>query len=340
MIHLPVPNESINLINDFVKSTKLEEIKIATNLKHFGHAHILAFFDEQINNELFSESKDKLCEACVGPISAPFYGCTQCNNYFLHKCCTELPTQIQHPLHIEHPLDLLPKVSEDFGLFSCACCQRLCNGFSFYCAKCEYFYLDVKCATLSGPIKHEGHKHRLTPTEKTNKPDCSACFSTIYNLAFKCDICDFIMHSDCAMLPPSLKHRYDKHPFILTYYPLQDHPDDYYCEICENEENPKTWFYHCVKCDQSIHVYCARRYQEYSNIKFGASFNVESHQHPLKFVQFTNEYGSRCNACGKRLQQYFSISPGFECGSCEFKLHLECASHEEDFLKKIYGFMY
>ncbi|XP_057466601.1 uncharacterized protein LOC130756134 isoform X2 [Actinidia eriantha] len=227
VIHLPVPNESINLINDFVKSTKLEEIKIATNLNHFGHPHTLTFFDEQINNELFSESKDKRCEACVGPISAPFYGCAQCNNYFLHKCCAELPTQIQHPLHIEHPIDLLPKVSEDFGLFSCACGQRLCNGFSFYCAKCAYFYLDVKCATLLGPIKHEGHRHRLTPTKITNKPDCSACSYAISNVAFKCDICYFIMHSDCAMLPPSLKHRYDKHPFILTYYPLQDHPDDY-----------------------------------------------------------------------------------------------------------------
>ncbi|XP_057466597.1 uncharacterized protein LOC130756133 isoform X2 [Actinidia eriantha] len=326
VIHLPVPNESINLINDYVKSTKLEEIKIATNLDHFGHPHTLAFFDEQINNELFSRSKDIRCEACVGPISAPFYGCTQCNNYFLHKYCTELPTQIQHPLHIEHPLNLLPKASEDFGIFRCACCDKECNGFSFNCAECEYFYLDVKCATLSAPIKHEGHKHLLTPTEITNEIDCSACSIMIYSyLAFKCDICDFIMHSYCAMLPPSLKHRYDKHPFVLTYYPLQDHPAEYFCEICEDEVNPKKWFYHCVECDQSIDVICIKIYQQYSNIKFGASFNVKGHQHPLNFVQFSNEYGSRCNACGERLHECFSSSAGFECGSCEFKLHLPCA---------------
>ncbi|XP_057468354.1 uncharacterized protein LOC130757598 [Actinidia eriantha] len=330
VIHVPVPYESVNLINDFVKSRKLEEIKIATNLNHFGHPHAIAFFDEQINNEFFSGSKDKRCEACVGPISVPFYGCTQCNNYFLHKCCAELPTQIQHPLHVEHSLDLVPKVSEDFGIFWCECCHKECNGFSFNCAKC-YFYLDVKCAILSGPIKHKGHKHRVTLTELTNLTCCSTCSLLLKGLAFKCDICDFIMRKDCAMLPPSLKHRYDKHPFILTYYPLQDHPDDYYCEICESEVNPKTWFYHCVECDQSIHVRCARKYQKYSNIKFGASFNVKGHQHPLNFVQFTNEYGSRCNACDKRLHRYFSISPGFECGSCEFKLHLECAS-DEDFI--------
>ncbi|GFY96169.1 hypothetical protein Acr_11g0004750 [Actinidia rufa] len=332
VIHLPVPNESINLINDFVKSMKLEEIKISTNLDHFGHLHTLAFFDEQINNELFSGSKDKPCEACVGPISTPFYGCTQCNNYFLHKCCAELPTQIQHPHHIEHPLDLLPKASEDFGIFRCECCDKECNGFSFNCAECKISYLDVKCgyldvkcATLSGPIKHEGHKHRLTPTEITNVTNCSVCPVGLLGFAFQCDKCDFIMHSECAMLPPSLKHRYDKHPFILTYYPPPDQPDEYYCEICEDEVNPKNWFYHCVECDQSIHPYCVRKYQEYSNIKFGASFKVEGHQHPLNFVQFRNEYGSLCNACGTRLEKYFSFSPGFECGSCEFKLHLQCA---------------
>ncbi|PSS01765.1 Nucleoredoxin 1-1 like [Actinidia chinensis var. chinensis] len=325
VILLPVPNESINLINQFVKSTKLEEIKIATNLDHFGHPHTLAFFDEQINNELFSRSKGTLCEACVRPISAPVYGCTQCNNYFLHKCCSELPTQIQHPLHIGHPLDLVPKASEGFGIFWCECCNKQCNGFSFHCAKCKDFYLDVKCATLSGPVKHEAHRHRLTPTKLTNVTDCSACSLEFKGLAFKCGICDFIMHSDCAVLPPSLNHRYDKHPFILTYYPLPDHPAEYYCEICEDEVNPKNWFYHCVECDQSIHLYCAQEYQVYSNIKFGASFKVEGHQHPLNFVQFRDEYGSLCNYCGTRLQKYFSFSPGFECGSCEFKLHLQCA---------------
>ncbi|XP_057468158.1 uncharacterized protein LOC130757423 [Actinidia eriantha] len=327
VIHLPLPNESINLINDYVKSMKLEEIKLATNLNHFGHPHTLAFFDEQINNELFSGSKGNHCEACVLPISAPFYGCTQCNNYFLHKCCAELPTQIQHPFHRGHTLDLVPKASELFGIFGCKCCNKLCNGFSFNCAECKDFYLDVRCATLSGPIKHEGHKHRLTlenlPYELA---DCSACSDELDpDLAFKCDICDFIMHSNCAMLPPTLKHRYDKHPFVLTYYPLQDHPAEYYCEICENEVNPKNWFYHCVECDQSIHCDCVQSYRAYSNIKFGASFKVKGHQHPLNFVQFRNDYGSSCNYCGRRLQKYFSFSPGFECGSCEFKLHLQCA---------------
>ncbi|XP_057468160.1 uncharacterized protein LOC130757426, partial [Actinidia eriantha] len=330
VILLPVPNESINLINQFVKSTKREEIKIATNLDHFGHPHTLTFFDEQINNELFLGSKGNLCEVCVQPISALFYGCTQCNNYFLHKCCAELPTQIQHTsLHIGHTLDLVPKASEHFGIFLCKCCNKLCNGFSFHCAKCKDFYLDVKCATLLELIKHKAHRHHLTPTKLTNVTECSACSLEFKGLAFKCVICNFVMHSDCAMLPPSLKHRYDKHPFILTYYPIPDHPAEYYCKICEDEVNPKKWFYHCAECDQSIHLRCVQSYQQYSNIKFGASFKVEGHQHPLNFVQFSNEHGSRCNACGnacgKRLHKYVSFSLGFECGSCEFKLHFECA---------------
>ncbi|GFY96172.1 hypothetical protein Acr_11g0004780 [Actinidia rufa] len=269
----------------------LECASMALRIQHECHPHPLI---PLLKPALF------FCYACSNEHRGVSYQCSSC--YFLvHESCASMPSTLKNSHH-NHPLTL---------------------------SQCEGFYLDVKCATLSALIKHEGHKHLLTPTEITNKPDCSVCSNMIYSyIAFKCDICDFIMHSDCAMLPPSLKHRYDKHPFVLTYYPLQDHPAEYYCEICEDEVNPKKWFYHCVECDQSIHLRCVQCYQEYSNIKFGASFKVKGHQHPLNFVQFSNEYGSRCNVvCGKRLHEYFSFSAGFECGSCEFKLHLEYARY-------------
>ena len=135
------------------------------------------------------------------------------------------------------------------------------------------------------------------------------------------------MHAKCVMLPTSLKHRYDKHPFILTYSPIKGHTHEYYCEICEEEIDLRKWFYNCVECDQSIHPSCICNQDHYSNVKFGAFFKVEGHQHPLTFIQFSNEYGSLCNHCGKRLHEYLSLHPGFECRSCEFKLHLECAQY-------------
>ncbi|GFY98185.1 hypothetical protein Acr_12g0007260 [Actinidia rufa] len=336
VILLPGPDESIHLITSFVERTHGEVIKMEKQLNHLGHHHTLTLFDEQIKDELFSGSKDNLCEACVKPIFAPFYGCTPCK-YFLHKCCAELPTQIQHPFHPNHPLDLLTKAPKDFGLFLCRCCDNLCNGFSFKCAKCKDFYLDVKCGSLSGPIKHESHKHVLTPKIMSrydynyaceyDYDYCRACPSDLLfrDRVFTCDMCEFIMHAKCVMLPTSLKHKYDEHPFILTYSPIKNHPNEYYCEICEEEMNPRYWFYNCVECDQSIHRRCMHDQDQYSNVKFGAYFEVEGHQHPLTFIQFSNEYGSLCNHCGKRLHEDKSLHPGFECKPCEFKLHLECA---------------
>ncbi|KAH7853627.1 hypothetical protein Vadar_004845 [Vaccinium darrowii] len=323
-ILLPVANSSLDLVAQFVKRSNLEEIKMTTKLEHFGHGHPLILFDEQMSNELSSGSKGNLCEACVEPILAPFYGCTQCN-YFLHKCCAELPTKIWHPFHTEHPLDLLPEASEERSLNWCECCFKPCNGFSFKCSQCPEFCLDVKCGSLSGPIKHVAHKHLLTPKSVPVKY-CSACGRLLpTKFGFVCDLCDFILDTRCAMLPSAFKHRYDKHPVILTYSPIKNHPAEYYCELCEEEVNPKHWFYHCVDCDQSIDIWCMYRYNYLLDltIKKGESLKFDSHPHPLTVIGFSKDPGFFCNGCGNLYK--YSLLPWLECGPCKLKLHLKCA---------------
>nr|GEX73068.1 zinc finger, PHD-type [Tanacetum cinerariifolium] len=52
-------------------------------------------------------------------------------------------------------------------------------------------------------------------------------------------------------------HRYDKHPMNLSYFPIENHKSEYFCEVCEVEFDPVYSFYHCRVCAESMHPACA-----------------------------------------------------------------------------------
>jgi hypothetical protein len=86
--HLNCAQEnSIRVSSDTIDSSiekegiDFEEHEECEELKHFDHEHNLILSRNQV--ELHH---NKLCEACIQLISAPFYSCQQCN-YFLHSAC-------------------------------------------------------------------------------------------------------------------------------------------------------------------------------------------------------------------------------------------------------------
>ncbi|KAM7500104.1 hypothetical protein LguiA_024518 [Lonicera macranthoides] len=310
VIHFPVVDQSVTLISYFLKGTNIVTEDETANqvLNHFSHDHPLILEVQDSDSESSSKRKlclmkdtrvdETICDACVRPIFAtPFYRCADQCNFFLHKCCAELPTKIdQHPSHPEHSLVLLPAKSPTFfNLFWCRGCDLYCNGFSYKCTSCD-FCLDVQCGSLPNTIKHVGHhpNHVLSLRTKISNR-CNACYGEFLKrpiLAYGCNNCYFELDSRCALLSHKVRHRYDEHYYILTYKPVKDHSHEYYCDLCEGELNPKTWFYHCVHCDRSIHIKCLRPFYGSANIKYGAgrSLEIESHQHPLALAPFTNSY--------------------------------------------------
>nr|GEX54604.1 C1-like protein [Tanacetum cinerariifolium] len=110
--------------------------------------------------------------------------------------------------------------------------------------------------------------------------------------------CDFQLCIFCAMRSPlSLAHRYCKgHEIPLTYPPVDDHPEDFYCDICEEEMDPNLPLYHCQKCKyrNSFHLHCISRIDYYANIWLGGTRTRAYHKHPsLTFVRRkkTPKYG-------------------------------------------------
>ena len=233
-----------------VKTTVGEDgTEIATEINHFSHEHHLKLTDEVSNN--------KICDGCVRAILTPsFYSCVD-YSFFLHVSCTKLPKTKRHPLH-QHPLTLT------YGrrYFLCTMCSERCNGFYYECERC-HLKLDVQCSLTSNTLAHACHEHPLYLSITNNTQKCSIWGSEQYRV-FRCTICEFVLDFKCATLPQTAWYYQHEHPFTLFYTP-EDDSGEYYCDICEEERDPKQWFYYCEDCSYPAHFKCI--IEEDPNIK-------------------------------------------------------------------------
>ncbi|KAF5454028.1 hypothetical protein F2P56_023726 [Juglans regia] len=236
------PDESIDSLAFVVKKIKLgvEGSEIAEEIKHFSHEH-----DLKLTNKV---GINKKCNACMRSIFPPFYNCTQCG-FFLHKACVELPRKIRHPLH-QHPLILRSKAT---FCSVCKTCCRLCSGFTYNCEKCK-FNIDVQCSLIPDTITHASHEHQLILSRSSDAKKCSCCDSD-QGFKFCCADCEFALDFKCLTLPYTIKYEQHVHPFTLCYSP-EDESDEYYCDICEKERDPKRWYYYCADCIFPAHPDC------------------------------------------------------------------------------------
>ncbi|KAM7530031.1 hypothetical protein LguiB_033441 [Lonicera macranthoides] len=235
-----------------------------------------------------SSSGMSWCDACKIKWKNFTYNCSLCDFDLDPVCASTIESTTERPSH-KHPLIFLWRPSLSF-CDACGTkhegCQLLCNGVRYSCAYFNY-HLDVVCASLPNTIKHEAHIDHPISLKKFFSHHCNACHNghNKSTFAYGCGTCDFEIHACCATYPSTVRHRYDEiHSFKLTYHPVEDHSDDYYYDICEQELNPLWWFYHCVDCDKSMHSWCHPMYDWRSKLRFGGVFTIERHSHPLSVV--------------------------------------------------------
>ncbi|KAF5758014.1 hypothetical protein HanXRQr2_Chr16g0724541 [Helianthus annuus] len=105
---------------------------------------------------------------------------------------------------------------------------------------------------------------------------CSMSWGCTDGLIFSCRTCDYSgLHSNCALLiPETTTHKCDKHPMKLSYFPIENHKSDYFCEICEQEFDPEFSFYHCHECMQSTHKLVLRQHFGMKHTRRGSSMMI------------------------------------------------------------------
>ncbi|GLU15811.1 hypothetical protein SLE2022_322750 [Rubroshorea leprosula] len=76
-------------------------------LNHFSHLHPLLLVEDKSD-----QVREAYCSGCRELIQDSSYRCADCK-FFLHKSCAELPKELDHPFHPQHPLVLYDKPQYD-----------------------------------------------------------------------------------------------------------------------------------------------------------------------------------------------------------------------------------
>ncbi|XAR64671.1 hypothetical protein NMG60_11008438 [Bertholletia excelsa] len=246
--------------------------------------------------------------------------------------------EFNHPSHQGHPL-ILSVGQSKASVWNNARHIKQCNGCAlpilgpfYHCAECG-FILHEWCARLPNELQHPSHpKHTL---ELDTKPSiwgerCEICMEQCNIFMYRCSTCGYKIDCKCASLPSTIKHEAHNHTLVwqkvkgLIYCSLYE----FYCEICEEEIDPKICFYHCVVCDQSTHPQCISPPLRYPNWKFENNLKANIHPHMLNLVD-TPKKSSKCEMCKGTWQH-----PSYECETCSFWLHLWCVKK-----KRLQGFV-
>ncbi|KAH6769185.1 hypothetical protein C2S51_014521 [Perilla frutescens var. frutescens] len=85
----------------------------------------------------------RACHICGDLVRGLFYTCRACN-FDVHPLCTQLPLQVQLPLHPHHLLKLQPAAPAP-----CALCFKSCTSWRYRCDVCR-LDLHVECALGAG----------------------------------------------------------------------------------------------------------------------------------------------------------------------------------------------
>lgn len=229
-------------------------------LKHFSHEeHPL----------ILSQVQKKLtCYGCPKKILEPkAHYCFSCD-FFLHKLCAELPRQIRHPIHFEHPLKLLKELPEYYVTCICdACGQRDCKYFFYHCSLCA-FSLDVSCGTAGQGFeaeitdrrfKHKSHEHTRILQQSQATVYCDACQVVKKDASYMCSTCPFWIHKNCASLLDLVYHKCYNHLLELACFnPSQHHSFIQKCTVCHYRICRNLWSYYCGPCRFFVHVGCTK----------------------------------------------------------------------------------
>ncbi|PWA77263.1 C1-like protein [Artemisia annua] len=333
LLHFPMLEAFTDPLKLLHSNIIAQDDKETTEINHWSHpAHplVLNVEDPQGNNripDINSGDPIKVCYACVRPLSFPYYSCKEdgCSIFTdLHKYCAHLPRTLQYQLHPDHTLHLVDTWGRN-NFYRCNGCHSYGNTFAYECKTNCNFYLCANCAFLPITIKHESHNHRLTQLIDP-QVICNACDQWFGGISYACKDCDFILGMYCAMRSPkSLAHRYCKgHEIPFTYPPVEDHPEDFYCDICEEEMNPNFPLYHCHnhKSRSSFHRDCISRIDYYENVWYGGTRTRSYHKHPLTYVRRRKTPKYVCSVCNQDINGRLVL----ECRAktCNFNICYDC----------------
>ncbi|OMO99757.1 Zinc finger, PHD-type [Corchorus olitorius] len=238
----------------------------AENKLALGELPAIAYKDPSINISNGNKLWKAKCFGCWEPLLDSVYSCLD-GGITLHKKCVELPHELNHPFHRQHPLIL--QFTGQF--FSCAICEgiRAC-GFLYRCSPCN-FTIHIACLSSSPPIiQHKHHPHPFTRFSRDSPFTCDACGRSDKKggLPYLCLECNLLLHEKCIKLPPIIKFFWHpQHPLFHTYFLKGEESfKSWECAVCHDKVDTCYGSYSCLHCHFIVHVNCILKYRSWYKI--------------------------------------------------------------------------
>ncbi|GLU22629.1 hypothetical protein SLE2022_386910 [Rubroshorea leprosula] len=285
-------------------------------VSHFSHEHPL--------NLVEVEEEDLECNGCGRFIAGPVYTCRDCN-FNLHKSCFDLPTEVSHRFHQDHPLFLRFLDEES----NCTRCSDTCVGFIYNCRECS-FTLDHKCAVLTNisvqeagqeqnSIDHFLHNHSLMfhNNFRRGKLSCLVCRLRLSGCpVYFCPDCNFFIHESCIWeIQPEIQTSFHPHS-LIAFSTISDVE----CGSCKM--NFKGIGYCCLKCGFHLNVQCADSAKQMTTLK------LKRCEHNFYYFESKIDSLFMCDACNTSC-----IGSFYRSVRCDLNLHLECIPLPESIFK-------
>ncbi|PRQ44522.1 putative chromatin regulator PHD family [Rosa chinensis] len=279
----------------------------------------------------------RFCDGCQDQILGPSYTCIntfqrrKCG-FNLHQKCAELPHEIEHPMHRQHPLFLL-NIFQDMKLSRlCIVCNQPCR-FPYSCSICD-FNLDLRCASN---WKALWEMTLICISLWLPGRKCTTSTSIVI-------ICQLLVHKECASLPSNIKIPCHQHRLKLNWCLEDIYPNHPSCKVCYASIDKSRAVYYCDECSSFVaHIACKTAEYSWEEENAGRATNDDdsddapikhfSHQHLLAAsdhceVVKDDRRVITCEGCiqpiNSRTDSFYSCTKqGDEL--CSFFLHKKCA---------------
>ncbi|XP_017984256.1 PREDICTED: uncharacterized protein LOC18586174 [Theobroma cacao] len=278
--------------------------------RRFGELEDIGYKDPLISSENgYQELKEAECFACWKPLLDSAYLSLDFG-FFIHKKCVDLPIEISHLFHCQHPLIL----QFNSKRLPCQICQRTQpRGFVYCCSPCQ-FALHIACAELPIKINHLCHRiHPLILQFNPKSLPCQICQETQgQGFVYCCSICKFALHVKCVSPPPSIKGEIHEHPFTLFWRQVS-----FICDACGTIGDYVSYI--CSTCSFIVHKKC---------ISLPHIIKLPRHHHPISHTFILGKLDIETWECKICPGEVNAQHGGYCCFDCNYIVHANCAKED------------
>ncbi|KAG4127569.1 hypothetical protein ERO13_D10G222900v2 [Gossypium hirsutum] len=258
---------------------------------------------EENGSEALEETE---CFACRKPLlDSPFIYFD--SRFHLHKKCLDLPIEVNHLFHSQHPL-VLQFNSQRLPCQICKTTQP--RGLVYCCSPCE-FTLHIACVERPTRINHPCHRHHPLILQLNLKSLlCQICRETqALSHAYYCSACKFGLHVKCVSPKPSIKCEIHEHPFTLFWRQVP-----FLCDACGTSGDCISYI--CSPCGLIVHESCISLQPIIKRFR--------RHGHSISHTFILGKYEIKSGKCKICHEEVNSKHGCYCCSDCNYIVHTNC----------------